>query len=223
MTKLGETSTETFRDVALHPKKYRFDEAPERFHSDFDHHVHRESTTDDNDENGITFCNYENDYQVSFVVDANHLCAENATCVETLEVDNAYKSEALFEAWMKAMEKMAVNKEGENEESQEMLSLLDQLHQGSKKKPKKAIIKVYVRNLQENLSDYVQSAGVGHLIEELDRMMEPRLRRGGTRQKGRLEKWRRLTRSKRMSIRKKRAEEKILLHTRPHRPNQTRF
>lgn len=56
------------------------------------------------------------------------------------------------------------NRKSENEESQGMLSLLDQLYPGFKKKSKKTILRMYVSDKQESLSEYIPSAGVSHLI-----------------------------------------------------------
>lgn len=106
---LRETTVETFRDVALHLEMYRFDEALKRFRSDVEHHPHKKSTTGDNDENETTFCNYGDDYDVSLVVDTTHLCAQKTICLRTFKVDDAQQCEEPFEAWMKAVEKIAVS------------------------------------------------------------------------------------------------------------------
>lgn len=122
------------------------------------------------------------------MVNASHLCAENAPCLEAFEVDHAQESEEPFKVWMEAMEKMAVNRKKEDQEYQELLRLLDSLYSGYKKGSKKSTIRMYIRDMQETLSDYVQSAGISHFIEELDRMMRPRGYCGGTSQKERQKK-----------------------------------
>lgn len=109
-TKPGKFTTETFPDVALHPKMYRFDETLERLPSNVELHTRKEVTTNDNNENGTTLCNYEFDYEVSPVVDTSHLCASKLTCLETSEAEQAEQSEKPFEAWMEATEKLEVER-----------------------------------------------------------------------------------------------------------------
>lgn len=153
-TRLRGTTTDTFWEMDLHSEKYRIEETLERFYFDVVHHAHNKSTTNNNNENGTTFCNDRKDYKVLPVVDASHFCAKNATCLETLEVDDAQQIEEPFEAWMDAIKKMAVIKERENEENRKILRLLDQLYPGSKKRSKKSIINMYVRHMHERLSEY---------------------------------------------------------------------
>lgn len=101
--------------MALHPKMYRFDEALKRFNRHVERRAHKKITSDDNDKNKTTFCSYGDEFEVLPVVDASHLCARKAICLETLEVDGAQRRKELHELWIEATEVMTVDRRSKNE------------------------------------------------------------------------------------------------------------
>lgn len=68
---------------------------------------------------------------------------------------------------MEARERMAADRRSKDEVNQNNFSLLNRLHLESKKRSKKVIMRRYIKDMQESISDILHSAGVGRLILNL--------------------------------------------------------
>lgn len=103
--KLKKVKVITLTDAALHPEKFAFHKALDRFNFVVEYRLYSKITTNNIYIIDTTFCNYSNKSDVSPVPCAGHFSARKTICFKGSEIDDAQHSKEPFEAWIVVIKK----------------------------------------------------------------------------------------------------------------------